>query len=362
MYLYYFFLLVLFTSLSGLQPSDSTRFLHVNGIDPYIHYSENHDRVFFVQREGKNSYLKSVDQNSQLQTHGIVRTQDEDDISLHNFHISIGETKALIKAESAFRPEYNKLVFISLEDNYNHNKSESVFQAPFIRNGLYHLINDSLLYTIQRSDSLYMSRTMLIDRDLNQIIESYPSFSYSENPSWANTLENQLLKYKMKSVSDSDGNTCAVFKFSSWLLCSRKDGKELFATDLPDQVQFPDVEPTKIRGTYFQTSPSPSDHRVQSIDIAMDDTIIYVLVFGKDIDNRSLILNALRTRQPADKEKITTTSERVYLYEKETGSFLKEITLPNPVRALTVDDNYLIVVEDDEEKGIRWYPKSNWEL
>jgi len=360
MYLYYFFLLVVFCTFSSLQPSDSTKFLHVNEIEPYIHYSYHHDRVFFVQGERNNSYLKSLDQHSQIQTHGIVRTHDEDNISLHNFHISIGETKAVIKAESAFRPEDNKLLFIPLEGH--ENQDQSVFQAPFIRNGLYHLINDSLLYSIQRADSLYMSKTLLFDRDLNQMIESYPSFSYSEFPSWANTLENQLLKYKMKAVSDPDGNTCAVFRFSSWLLCSRKDGKELFATDQPDQVQFPDVEPTKFRGTDFQTSPNPSDHRVQSIDLAMDDTFIYVLVFGKDIDNRSLILNALRTRQPADKEKITTTSERVYLYEKETGSFLKEITLPNPVRALTVDENYLIVVENNEEKGIRWYPKSDWEL
>lgn len=363
MYLRCLILLYLFNTFSGFQLSDSTRFFHVEGIEPYVHYSEYHDRIFFVQRKGNHSYLKSTDKESRVQSHGIVRTHGQNDISLNNYHISIGETQALIKAESALRPESNKLVFISLEDFYDQNDhNERFFQAPFIRNGLYHLVNDSLLYTIQRADSIYMSRTMLFEGDLSQMIESYPSFSHNENPAWANSVENQLLKYKMKAVSDSDGNTCAVFRFSSWLLCSRKDGQELFATDQPDQVQFPNVEPTRIRGTNFQTSPTSSEHRVQSIDIAMDDVFVYLLVFGKDIDTKSLILNAFRSRQQVDSEKITSISERVYLFEKETGRFLKEITLPNLASAITVDGNHLIVVEDNEEKGIRWYPKSDWDL
>lgn len=363
MYLFCFTLLYLLNSFSGFQISDSTRFFHVKGIEPYIHYSVYHDRIFFVQRNGDISYLKSTDIESQVVSHGIVRTHDQDDLSLNNFNISIGETRALIKAESAFRPELNKLVFISLEDFYNQNENnERIFQAPYIRNGLYHLVNDSLLYTIQSADSLFMSTSMLFDSDFSQMIERYSSFSHKEYPAWANTVENQLLKYKMNAVSDSDGNTCVVFRFSSWLLCSRKDGQEMFATDQPDQIQFPNVEPTRIRGTYFQTSHNPSSHRVQNIDIAMDDVFIYVLVFGKDLDNRALLLEAIRSRQQVDSEKITSISESVYLYEKETGRFIKEITLPNPARAITVDDTYLIVVEDNEGKGIRWYAKSEWGL
>lgn len=351
----------LFISVLFFASTDSVKFKHVEGIQPYIFYSENHDQLFFVKKEENISYLKSINEHNRINSYAMIRDHNEDgDVSLHNYHISIAKKKAMVKKESESRPENNKLKFIPIADEENSEKY--IVQAPFVRSGLYHLVNDSLLFTIERADTLYMGKNILFEVGSYKVKKELDLFPYSEFPAWANTKENDLLKFKMKAVSDREGTTCAIFLYSSWLLCSSAGNEELFATDQPDQINFPDVESKEYRGTEFKAAPNASDYRVQSIDIAMDDEHIYLLVFGKKINNRSILRAAFSSRRSMDMDKLTTTSDRLYLYDKINGKFLRELTLPYKSRAVTVNDSYIIVVEEGSKNGIRWIPKSVYGL
>ncbi|CAN5702125.1 hypothetical protein BH23THE1_BH23THE1_30700 [soil metagenome] len=345
--------------LISFQIND-TLFVLVKGIEPYIHYSLEHDKLIFVQQDDHHNdilQLNSINKEGQIYNLGLIN--NDSNLNLHSYHISIGDSKALIKRESQMRPENNRLELIPLLKDQIGEKKD--IQASYISDGLYHLINDSTMYVINRRDSLNMSQILHVEDEFQTVIKISSLFSFEDYPQWNNTIENHLLKYRMKAVSDRQGNTCSIFLYSSWLLCSTFDGVEMFAVNQPDEVNFPDIPPFMRGGSEFRSGPDAENHRVQSVDIAMDDNIIYILVFGQDIKRRAL-LSAVFSGQKVDLDEITTTTERVYLYDKFTGSFLREITLPNKSRAITVNENHLIVVESGERPGIRWIPKSEYGL
>lgn len=352
-------LITLLFAVSGIYENDS-KFLPVPGIEPYLHYSAEHDRLFFLQRDEADEntlQLKAVDSDGEI--HFIGSINYDGSRSLHNYHISIGNSKALIKRESQMRPGQNRFKFVSINNHAEENYRE--FHAPYITDGLYHLVNDSTVYVKERRDTLYMSKILHLKDDFETISKNTQLFSYNYFPQWKNTKENHLLKNKMKAVSDSEGNTCSIFMYSSWLLCSTLSGEELFASDLPDQVNFPDIPPFKRGDALFRSGPDAEEHRVQSVDIAMDSNHIYLLVFGRDLNRRTL-MRAAFSGQRFDLDEFTTTTDRVYLYYKHSGEFLREITLPGKSRAITADPHHLIVVEEGDDPGIRWIPKTEYTL
>lgn len=357
----FFYSLVLFLfGISFDKPVDE-KFMSIDQPEPFLHYSAHHNTLFFAKEKEKTSFLKAYDISDDI-TKDIGVLREDTEQNFHDYHISIGLDKALVKKESTSRPKNNKLVFLPLS---NRKETPDTVKSDFADRGLYHMVNDSTLYVKRRRGGVFddhMGAVVGWDQDaLKSTDEKYPLFSYEDDPLWEEVVSAQM--YKMKAVSDDNGITCSIFKYSSWLLCSDADGTELFATHEPEQSHFPELDYRVQNDTRLYTFPDPYDNTVQNFDIAMDERHVYILTFGENISRRTvmrLAISRLSGGEPhLSLHDYATTSQKVFIYRKSDGKFLKEVELPNESRALTVSEDHLIVTETDEKQGIRWIPKSD---
>lgn len=351
---------IIFFVLAISLPNDNA-FISVENPKPFLHYSTAHEQLFLAHKDENVTYLKQLNADrKELHRIGIIHDTDR---PLHDFDISISNNYAMVKRESASHPGLSKLKFLSLQKDHTEKTPPDTVQDDTIRRGLYHLVNDSTLYVIRRTGGRYennMSALYPLDAETGlPRDDAHPLFSFEDNPYWENIIPQD--KYRMKAVSNEAGTTCSIFMFASWLLCSKSDGSELFATFEPDQRHFPELEYRVENGVRLYTFPSPPDDTVQNIDLAVDSRHVYVLASGEEITRfelRRAGLSAMASGQSISALEYATVSDRIDVYRKSDGEYLGRFTLPNQARALTVSEEHLIVLEDDDEEGIGWIPKS----
>lgn len=149
------------------------------------------------------------------------------------------------------------------------------------------------------------------------------------------------------------------FDYSSHLVKVTARGIH-YVTDNPAPVPFPEYD-TGGRGGY--EAPNSADFPECTMGIAADERYVYVLHHGETFDIgpvRQLIAMA-RGRIEAKVEEWELT-DRVFMYDRSTGAFVREIQLPVKARAVRVTDRYLYVltISDGPAAVIKYEKPDTW--
>jgi len=143
-----------------------------------------------------------------------------------------------------------------------------------------------------------------------------------------------------------------AFRYSSLLLKIDRDGI-VFETLGPENYTFPEITP-RDGGVY--SLPPLDEYPVGALDIDVDENHVYVLYSGKKMDGGFLS----RFRSPESAVEKITHSDRVFIYNRVTGDFVREITLPLAVNKFKVAGPkvYLYRTIDESYPSLYTFEKS----
>lgn len=154
---------------------------------------------------------------------------------------------------------------------------------------------------------------------------------------------NGVLKYGPVVVYDS-----AIYLanlFGSIILGLNRNGDVIFQTHAPDQRQIPETRPRFLNGILVG---EPESATFQNFDLAVDKNYVYALYSGASFtfEETSAFMTGGKIQ---DDELRFGESRKIRLYDRIDSSYLGELTLPEYVSAITVDEDYIYgVVWDDE--------------
>lgn len=215
-----------------------------------------------------------------------------------------------------------------------------------IRSKLYHveLVNDSTIVTFSVGDHFLKACRMSDDfriekEDLlwQKSVKEIPELSSLANPVMLQTL----------FFDNYDGVLYIIFEYSSMLVAINENGIE-FITNGPDKILNPDPR----EGSGYSL-PTMGKHPEGARDVTVDDNFIYVVFSGKNVSRFEQMRYSFNFDVLIDKIK---HSKRLWVFDKDSGVFIKEIELPISARAFKVlgKNAYLLNTIDDEPKVIKY--------
>lgn len=134
------------------------------------------------------------------------------------------------------------------------------------------------------------------------------------------------------------------FDFSSHIIRLNPDGIEYIIYE-PSNVDFPDYGYATNEG---YAAPDASKHPAGTVDLDADDTYLYVLHHGRtfDVNPFKQLVAVVRGRIEASIEEWGMT-DRLFVYEKATGNFMGEVSLPLRARAIEVTEEAVYILSND---------------
>lgn len=212
---------------------------------------------------------------------------------------------------------------------YDHNLNHiddfygSALESKFYQAGV---INDSTFFTIDGTNEfLKVWRFKSNQINKKDLLWSISIDDYEEFEPLSNFILLQTFFY-----TSSGGATYFSFEFSSIIFAIDERGLK-FINDAPDNIPLPIHDENQVFSL-----PVMGEHPEGSRDISVDDNFIYVLFNGKTISKFEQIRYSMNFEKLIEKVK---HSQRVLIYDKNTGEFVKEIELPKPAMKMSVRGN-----------------------
>lgn len=152
-------------------------------------------------------------------------------------------------------------------------------------------------------------------------------------------LDNFLLKQDIHLALD-DSALYLAFEYSSLLFRTGKEKIDYF-TFAPENQYFPDMKPEPGQ---IYSLPDIGKNPVCALDIDVEGDFIFILYSGKKLE--AGILQQLFNADKAVEDIVH--SYKLNVYEKNTGSFIKEVTLPKKAASFDIfnDSIYLLSTLD----------------
>ncbi len=205
------------------------------------------------------------------------------------------------------------------------------------------LINDSTVITFSSKDP-FLKAWRMNDYTINKSdllweksVKDFPQLSSLENPVMMQTLF--FHNYK--------GVLYTSFEYSSLLMAVDEKGIK-FITDGPDEIPIPDP---RSGGKY--TLPSIGEDPEGARDITVDDKYVYVVFSGENISKSEQMKYAHNVEALIERVK---HAKRLWIFERESGEFIKEVELPLSAKSFQVFNNeaYLLNTTNDEPNIVRY--------
>lgn len=210
----------------------------------------------------------------------------------------------------------------------------SGFGRRFIQAGL---INDSTLLTMENSPN-FLSAWRIKDNTINEseMLWSISIDEYEELTALKNFVLMQTIYF-----GNYDGALYLTFEFSSLLIAIDENGVKYIQKE-PENIPLP-VHDEKSGGYGL---PIMGKHPEGARDIALDDNYVYITFSGKKISRWEQMRYAFNFEELIEKIK---HSQRLLIFDRETGNFVKEIELPKTAMKFKIFGNsaYLLNTIDD---------------
>jgi hypothetical protein len=197
------------------------------------------------------------------------------------------------------------------------------------------LINDSTLFTIDFTEEVLKVWRI---KD-NKVKEKAPLWSINRNIQKELSPLSNFTLLQTLFYTNYIGTAYIIFEFSSMVMAINEKGL-VFINDEPDKIPLPpNDEQSEKSGRY--SLPIMGKHPEGARDIFATDKFVYVLLNGETISKFQ------QMRYMANFEtliEITHHAERLLVYDRISGSFIREIKLKIPARQAKIQGEYLYLL------------------
>lgn len=136
-----------------------------------------------------------------------------------------------------------------------------------------------------------------------------------------------------------------ALNYSSIVLSISEDGLE-WATADPENHSLPVYD---FRDDGWVMAPAAEDFPQGTLDVAADESYLYVLYSGQQAERPGGLFSRFTTGDiEAEVERIRH-SDRLFIFERDSGAYLEEIILPVRAKAMDVSNEYIGLITDERE-------------
>lgn len=208
------------------------------------------------------------------------------------------------------------------------------------------LVNDTTLVTIVNTPGTEFMRLHrlqqrngrgVVDPNPVRVVKTVDHALLDASPIVENTMLRQFQHAR------SGDMLFTVSLFSSHLIALRESGIA-WASTAPADQPFPEYAFREGNTIY---APSVDEVPVGMLDVASDDSYVYALYSGEKVDSNM---------SPFSRSKIAAAIERIYhsdrlfIYDRNTGEWITEVTLPIRAKAIDVNNGYVGLLTDEAEE------------
>ena len=200
------------------------------------------------------------------------------------------------------------------------------------------LINDSTLFVVGATDN-FLSAYRLRDRTVSddRLLWSIRV----DDDEHLIPLTNYLLKQAIYFRGDGE-SLYMGFEYASVLMRINEAGI-VWSTLEPAQHPLPWTQPEKSGGYAL---PDLAEHAVGILDLAVTDQYVVVLYSGKKATKTEFLKNIHRAVEYLDNE--LYHSVRAFVYKKENGHYLGQLSLPVPAQRMDIKKNAMYLLTSAE--------------
>ncbi len=140
--------------------------------------------------------------------------------------------------------------------------------------------------------------------------------------------------------SNLDGVLYFAFEFSSLLVAIDEEGVK-YISDGPDQIPIPSPYENGIN-----VLPDVAEDFAGARDISVDDKYVYVVFSGKKVSQQQLKSYASKIDELLE---VIEHAERLWIFDKHTGEFIREVKLPIAAKKMQVGEGYAYLLNTIEK-------------
>lgn len=219
------------------------------------------------------------------------------------------------------------------------------------------LIDSPVMYVAPVDNSLAFASTSFPTKEFLHLykvngrsLSSTPTNTYSTdiNKKLEPLNKNYLLKQGPFLVDD--GALYMGFDFSSIVIKATPNSIS-FINGEPANIALPIYEGVKRDGYATTTfAPDIAEFPQATLDFSIDDNYLYVLHSGKKLETSGLskVWSSVSGKIGKLIEDLGY-SKKIFIYDKESGEYLRTINLPQKAKNIAVSENYIFALSLDEE-------------